>query len=150
MKHQNIAVAVPLEENLIRPLYSWGQRFNWEGVDEVHFFHIVKKDITPLDFGLIEVPDEETYKEMEPTLEKFLKDESKKILPYDFKGKVFYHIARDFNPEEETVKILENMDVSQVVVAPQGRHGFENLFHSSFTNHMVKHAPCDVYVVRAT
>lgn len=148
MNSSNIVIALPLEENLLTPLYSWGKRFDFSHVKGVHFLHVVKKTITPLEFGLVEMPDEKTFREMAPTLEKFLRDEAKKILPPTYKGEVYFNLTRDFTPEEEVVEMLKKIDPALVVVSTAGKHGFEGLFHSSFTDHMVKFAPCDVFVVR--
>lgn len=148
MSHQKIAIALPLEENLLTPLYQWGKRFDWSHIQQVHFVHVVKKTITPLEFGLVEMPDEKTFKEMLPTLEKFLKDESKKIIPADFKGELVFHVSREYSPEDEFIETINKTGVSLVIVSTHGKHGFQGLFHSSFTDHMVKFAPCDVYVVR--
>lgn len=148
MSHQKIAIAFPLEEKLLNPLHMWAERFDWSHIEEVHFIHVVKKNITPLEFGLVEMPDEKTYQEMVPTLEKYLQDESRKIVPSSFRGQIFFHLARDFSPEDELIEELKKLGITLVVVSTRGKHGFEGLFHSSFTDHMVKFAPCDVYVVR--
>jgi len=148
MSHQRIAIALPTEEKLLQPLQHWGGRFDWSHIKETHIIHIVKKNITPLEFGLIEMPDESTYQEMVPSLNSFLRDEARKIIPREYKGEVFFHLNRDFSPEEEMIKALKETKVSLVVVSTRGKHGFQGLFHSSFTDQMVKFAPCDVYVVR--
>ncbi|HXH74843.1 MAG TPA: universal stress protein [Bacteriovoracaceae bacterium] len=148
MQLQNIVLALPLEDELLMPLYSWGKRFDWSHVGAVHMVHVVKKNITPLEFGLMEMPDENTFKEMRPTLNKFLADESKKIIPADYKGETHFHLGSHFNPSEEVTNTIRSLRASLVVVSTRGKRGFEGLFHSSFTDHMVRFAPCDVYVVR--
>ncbi|WP_408097185.1 universal stress protein [Peredibacter sp. HCB2-198] len=148
MRPQRIVVALPLEEELLAPLHEWGRKFDFSHVESVHFLHVVKKNITPLEFGLIETPDEETYHDMMPALEKFLREESKKILPPGFQGETSFQLTKDFHPEEEVIDILKNRNATLIVVATRGKHGFEGLFHSSFTDYMVKFAPCDVFVVR--
>lgn len=148
MTIHNVAVALPLEESLLKPLHAWGKRFDWSHITAVHFIHMIKKSITPLDFGLVEMPDEDTYLEMLPTLDKFLKDESKKILPFGYKGDVYFHISKEFAPEEEIVKQLKILGSDLIVVSTAGKHGFEGLFHSSFSEHLLRFAPCDVFVVR--
>jgi nucleotide-binding universal stress UspA family protein len=148
MPQQRIAIAVPLEEDLLHPLYSWGGRFDWSHVLEVHLVHVVKKNITPLEFGLVEMPDENTYQEMVPTLEKYLRDEAQKIIPEKYRGEVYFHLTRDFSPEEEMIEVLKKTKVDLLVVSTRGKHGFDGLFHSSFTDKMIKYSPCDVYVVR--
>lgn len=148
MAHQSIAIALPIEEKLLHPFYHWGQRFDWSHVKEVHIVHVVKKNITPLEFGLVEMPDETTYQEMVPSLQTYMREEAIKIVPASFKGEIYYHLTRDFSPEEEMIDTLKKLKVSLVVVSTRGKHGFEGLFHSSFTDQMVKFAPCDVFVVR--
>jgi nucleotide-binding universal stress UspA family protein len=148
MTHQNIAIALPTEEKLLGPLYHWGERFDWSHVKEVHVVHVVKKNITPLEFGLVEMPDERTYQDMVPTLQTYMREEALKIIPPSYTGEVFFHLNRDFSPEDEMNDMLKKLNVSLVVVSTRGKHGFEALFHSSFTDQMVKFAPCDVYVVR--
>lgn len=145
---QELAIALPMEEKLLGPLYSWGQRYDWSHVKRVHLVHVVKKSITPFEFGLVEIPDSKTYETMRSTLETFLRNEGKKIIPADFRGEVSVHLSLDTNAEEEMVNILRHINASVVVVATQGKHGFEGLFHNSFTDHLVRFAPCDVYVVR--
>lgn len=148
MSHQKIAIALPVEEKLAQPLHTWGQHFDWSHIEEVHLIHIVKKNVTPLEFGLVEMPDEKTYQEMVPTLEKYLREEAGKIIPPGFSGKIDYHILRDFSPEEEMVDTLKHLGVTLVVVSTRGKHGLDGFFHTSFTDQMVKFSPCDVYVVR--
>jgi nucleotide-binding universal stress UspA family protein len=141
-------IAVPLEEALLSPLHAWGRKFDFAHVEAIHLIHVVKKNITPLEFGLVESPDDLTYHEMVPTLEKFLLEEARKILPAEFAGALTYEVTKDFHPEEEVIDILRRFGATLVVVATRGKHGFEGLFHSSFTDYMVKFAPCDVFVVR--
>jgi nucleotide-binding universal stress UspA family protein len=148
MRPQRIVIALPLEENLLEPLHEWGKKFDFSHVESIHFVHVVKKNITPLEFGLVESPDDNTYQEMVPSLRKFLQDEARKILPPEFSGKTEFEVTKDFHPEEEIIDILKRKRATLIVVATRGKHGFEGLFHSSFSEYMVKFAPCDVFVVR--
>jgi nucleotide-binding universal stress UspA family protein len=148
MRPQRIVIALPLEDTLLDPFHDWGKKFDFSHVENILFVHVVKKNITPLEFGLVESPDDMTYEEMVPTISKFLKDEARRIIPADFKGKIEFRVTKDFHPEEELIDILKATQATLVVVATRGKHGFEGLFHSSFTDYMVKFAPCDVFVVR--
>jgi nucleotide-binding universal stress UspA family protein len=148
MRTQRIVIALPLEDSLLRPLYQWGGNFDFTHVEKIHFIHVVKKNITPLEFGLVESPDDATYRDMLPTLEGFLREEAKKIIPSEYMKLVDYQVTKDFHPEEELIDLLKELKATLIVVATRGKHGFEGLFHSSFTDYMVKFAPCDVFVVR--
>lgn len=148
MQSQNIVVAVPFEDKLLAPLHHWGMNFDFTHVDSIEFVHVVKQNITPLEFGLMESPDDSTFRDMKPSIEKFLMDESKKILPPDFKGKISYIVTKNYHPEEEVINLIKRDKGSLLVLATRGKHGFDGLFHSSFADYMIKFAPCDVYIVR--
>jgi nucleotide-binding universal stress UspA family protein len=146
--NQKIMIAMSLEDELILPLYQWGAKFSWQSYSEVHLVHVIKKNLTPLEFGIMELPSEETYQAMLPTLTKFLEDEAKKIIPSSFRGKITFHTQLDFNPAEAVTRLIKDIGCDLVVLSTRGKHGFEGLFHSSFTDHLVRFANCDVYVVR--
>jgi nucleotide-binding universal stress UspA family protein len=148
MRMQRIVIALSMEETLLNPLREWGKKFDFSHVETILFVHVVKKNITPLEFGLVESPDETTYEEMVPTLNKFLKDEAQRIIPPEYSGKIDFRVTKDFHPEEEVIDILKSVNATLIVVATKGKHGLQGLFHSSFTDYMVKFAPCDVFVVR--
>lgn len=105
----------------------------------------MKKNISPLEYGLIETPDKETFEEMKPSLEKYMKEESEKIIPKEHRPHIYFHVVSDFYPDEETVELLKKIEANLVVVATHEKH---NLFHRSFTRQLIKTAPCDVYVIR--
>ncbi|HXH32646.1 MAG TPA: universal stress protein [Bacteriovoracaceae bacterium] len=148
MRLQNIVVAIDIDESLLQPLYQWGRTFDFSHVSKVTFVHIVKKNITPLEFGLMESPDEKTFLEMRPTLEQFMNDEARKIIPQEYQGGVAHRLAMDLNPEDRMIEIVKELGATLVVVTTKERHGLEGFFHSSFTSHMIKLAPCDVFVVK--
>lgn len=148
MTQTKIAIAFPIETKLLTSFYQWGKRFDWSHIKEIHFIHVVKKNVTPLEFGLVEMPDEKTFQEMAPNLENYLRTEAQKIVPKSFSGECYFHVTRDFSPEEEMISLLKKIQVSMVVVSTRGKHGFDGLFYSSFTDQMIKFSPCDVYVVR--
>ena len=148
MQAQTLLIAIPLEENLLKPLYQWGKKFNFTNVENIHLIYVVKKNITPLEFGLMESPDEKTFQDMIPPLERFLQEEAKKIIPTEFNGKTILEVTSDFHPEELVVDYIKKNNVNLIVVSTRGKHGIDGLFHSSFTDYMVKFSPCDIFVVR--
>lgn len=148
MNQINLALALSLDNKLLSPLYDWGKYFSWSNVKEVHIFHIIKKNVTPLEFGLVEMPDEKTLKSMIPTIEQFLKDEASKIIPKDCHAEPHYHVWGDFNPKEKAVDFLHQQEINLLVCSTRGIHGPRAIFQSSFADYMIKFAPCDVYIVR--
>jgi nucleotide-binding universal stress UspA family protein len=145
MKTQKILIALSAEEKLLPALYKWGRKFDWDHVGEIHFLHIVKKNVSPLEFGLIEAPDEDVFEDLKPGLENYLREEAKKIIPQNITPKIFFHVSINFYPDEEAVELLRKINADLVVVAIHQKHSF---FERSFSTHLIRTSPCDVYVVR--
>jgi nucleotide-binding universal stress UspA family protein len=148
MTKQTIVIAVPLEDELLTPLYRWGSKFDFGQIKHIHLIHVVKKNISPLEFGLVESPDELTYQDMLPTLYRFLKDEATKIVPQNFLGKTTFEVTKNFEPLSEVINSLNDLKADLIVVSMHDRHGLAGLFHLSFTESLIKKSPCDVLVLR--
>ncbi len=148
MTQFKIAIALSLDEKLLQPLYRWGKNFNWSEIREVHLFHVIKKNVTPLEFGLVEMPDENTLRSMIPTIEQFLKDESKKIIPKEVHPIIKLHVWGEFDPKEKAIEFLKNEAIQLLICSTRGLHGTRAIFQSSFADYMIKFAPCDIYIVR--
>jgi len=69
-------------------------------------------------------------------------------LPAELRGasKVTVLLAND--PAEELAHYLKQEKAHLVVVGTRGLKGFAGLFTSSFAQHMLRNAPCDVLVLR--
>lgn len=50
--------------------------------------------------------------------------------------------------KEKVIEYLKEVKADLVITATRGKHGIEGLFSSSFTDHLVKHAPCNVLTLR--
>jgi nucleotide-binding universal stress UspA family protein len=150
MSLKNLAIALPLENELLTPFYLWGKSFDFNHYESIAFIHIVKKTLTALEFSVIENPSEAMFLEMKPTLEKFLQDEKNKIVPNNYKGEIQYIVSKHLHPDEEMIHFLNNLKSELIVVSTRGKHGVKGLFTSSFTDRMVKLAPCNILVLRPT
>jgi len=148
MSLKNLAIALPLESELLAPFYHWGSSFDFNHYDSISFIHIVKKTLTALEFSIIENPSEAMFLEMKPTLENFLKDEKNKIVPRKYDGEIQYIVSKHLHPDEEMIQYLTKLKSELVVVSTRGKHGMKGLFTSSFTDRMVKLAPCHILVLR--
>lgn len=148
MNYQNITIALSVEDELLQPLYRWGSAFDFSEVKTIQLIHIIKKHVAPIEFGLMESPDEATLREMIPTFKKFLENEGQKIIPSSFKGQINYEVKSDFHPNEKIIEYLQETKTELLVLSTRGKHGLDGFFHSSFTDYMTKFAPCDLFVVR--
>lgn len=148
MTKKNLVLALALENELLIPFYKWCKDFDFNSFDSISFIHIVKKTYTPLEFSIVEFPTEENFQEMKPTLEKFLQEESKKIIPLNYKGNIQFIVTKHLHPDEEMVHQLNELNSKLVVVSTRGKRGLKGFFTGSFTDRMVKFAPCNILVLR--
>lgn len=146
--NQHIMMAIPTEDDLLTPFYEWSKRFDWSNVGQVDLVHIVKINITPLEFGLVEVPTTNSFIEMLPTLENFLKDEGAKIIPAHLRDRTSYLIESHYYPEDRIIELSKARGVDLVIVSTIERHGLDGFFHHSFSEHLIKNAQCDIFVVK--
>ncbi len=148
MTSNHLVIALPLEDELLKPFYSWSNSVDFNQFDYISFIHIVKKTLTPIEFSVIESPTEATFLQMKPTLENFLKEEKNKIIPKNFSGEIKYIVSKHLHPDEEMIHFLRELKAKLVVVSTRGKHGLKGLFTSSFTDRMVKFSPCHILVLR--
>ena len=52
------------------------------------------------------------------------------------------------SPKRETVNYLNEHNIDLVVVLTPQKDKLRNFFHSSFTNYLAAHAPCDLLMIR--
>lgn len=148
MKPTVIVVALPLEDDILSNIHHWAEKYDWAHVEDIYLVHIVKQVLNASEFGMTEVPDEKSYQEMIPSLESFLRTQAAVIVPHEFVGRVHYRVEKAFDPEEEMTKLLSEIHADVLVVGTRGKNGIFAIFDRSFSQYMVKHAPCDVLVVR--
>lgn len=146
--NQHIMIAIPTEDELLAPFYGWAKRFDWNSVGQIDLVHIVKINITPLEFGLVEVPTSDSFIDMLPTLENFLKDEGAKIIPPHLLDKTSYLIESHYYPEDRIIELSKERSADLVIVSTIERTGLESFFHHSFSEHLIKNANCDIFVVK--
>lgn len=141
-------VACPLEGPEIEAIKHWAKSHPvTQG--PVDFVHIVERVVYPADLMIaVESPSTEEFKVLRETISDYLRHQLVAALPAELRGssKVTVLLAND--TAEEMSHYLRTEKVSMVVVGTRGLKGFAGLFTSSFAQHMMRNAPCDVLVLR--
>lgn len=113
---------------------------------DLHFVHSVKEYYNGYDiFMNAEIMLEQDKSLIEDAIIRQLKDLSAKVLPYEFKGQVYYHCIFGFDPLTDIVKFTGDQKADLLVIVTRPEHSF---LDDSFAYHCGLHAPCDVLVVR--
>lgn len=98
--------------------------------------------------ALIEAPHTEEYTDPrhDPAQAKRDLEEARGVLAT--RGAKVECILATGNPAVEIIKAAEERDARLIVVGSRGQHAFERFLVGSIAERLVRHAPCDVLVVR--
>ncbi len=141
-------VACPLEGAQLEAIKHWAKTYP-TALGPVDFIHIVERKVYPADLMLaVETPTPEEFKVLRETIIDYLRHQLVASLPAELRGssKVTVLLAND--TAEELAHYLKEEKARMVVVGTRGLKGFAGLFTSSFAQHMLRNAPCDVLVLR--
>lgn len=116
---------------------------------ELHFVHVFETKVFANDFTITVYPTTEQFPEIDEAVIRTLKSKSQEVLKkLKNPPKTFYKCLHSTNSKEETVQYLRETNADIVVVLTRGLSGVKGFFSSSFADFLVRHAPCNVLVVR--
>lgn len=144
MKH---TICVPMDDELQKALVRGLASFPFQKNDDIEFVHIFEEQhyhymLQPMTYPL---PDQRQVVQ-ESVLE--VMKGLKKSMTYLNEVKTNFYCAFHSSPKDAMVEHLGKRASDIVHVATRGKNGVQNLFTSSFADHLLKFSPCNVYVVR--
>lgn len=141
----NTVIAIDITQDKPQHLDSL-RKMDFLSESDLHFVHAVKEYYNGYDIMMnANIMLEQDKGLIKETVIKNLKELSAEILPYGFKGKVFYHCIFGFDPLIDVVKFAGEQKAEMLIVVTRESHTF---LDDSFAYHCGLHAPCDVLVVR--
>lgn len=142
---KKIVVAMPLDEKLQKNILSDIERIEWLHEDcEIDFVHIFKQENYPYMMPPTIYPDTTQKEEITKTITEIFMGLTKDLT---FKLKTF-HVSYDESPKEGMVEYLTKNNANLVISMTKEKHGLKHYFSSTFTEYLIKHAPCNVLVLR--
>lgn len=142
---KKIVVAMPLDETLQKNILEDIDKIDWLHQDcEIDFVHIFKQENYPYMLPPTIYPDLNQKEEITKTINEIFMGLTRDL---DFKSKTF-HVAYDESPKEGMVDYLTKANADVVISMTKEKHGLKHYFSSTFTEYLIKHAPCDVLVLR--
>ena len=141
---RKVIICVPMDENIQKDIFSGIQKLEWLKDSEINFVHIFKTESFPYMLPPTVYPDEDQKVEIKKTIEEIFTGLTKD-LPYEHKTS---YCGFDSSPKEGMVSYLKEHKADLAIVLTREKHGFSSYFSSSFADHLVDHAPCNVLVIR--
>lgn len=139
---KNIVISMPMDEKAQNAIISKLKKVDWLKEANLEFVHVFKEESYPYMAPPILYPDQEQKIEIRKTIKQIFDG-----LISDFphaKSECIFHS----NPKEGMIDHLKENKSQLVIVYTKEKHGLRDYFHSSFTEHLIKHAPCDVLTIR--
>lgn len=142
---KKVVIAMPLDEDLQNKILEDIQKVDWLNDQcEIDFVHIFKQDNYPYMMPPTIYPNKEQKVEITKTITEIFQGLTKNL---NFKQKKF-HVSYNESPKEGMVDYLKNHAADVVISMTREKHGVADYFSSTFTEHLIKHAPCNVLVLR--
>lgn len=142
---KKVVVAMPTDDRLQKQLLQELRKVDWLDADcDVDFVHIFKQENYPYMVPPTIYPNSEQRVEITKTLTQIFEGLTSDLR---FRNKKF-HVDYHETPKEGMVKYLTEHKADLVITLTRKRHSFADYFSSTFTEFLIKHAPCGVLVMR--
>ena len=135
---------MPLDEKLQKNIFEGIKNLARLNESEVDFVHIFKQESFPYIMPPTVYPDQEQKTEIQKTIKEIFQGLTSEL---NFKNKHF-HVAFDESPKDGMTAYLKENNADLVITYTREKHGISGYFASSFTEFLVKHAPCNVLTLR--
>lgn len=145
---KNIVICAPLEEQLLKNFERLNEMDLLKGVN-VHLVHCFEIQMYAYEFMAAYYPTEDQFKAIETSIKDILGSFQNKLEDAANEKTTWTHqVLKSTDCKGQMVKYLKEVNADMAVIATRGKHGLEGLFTSSFADHLVKHAPCDLTILR--
>ncbi len=141
---KNVFVCLPMDENAQNEIAARLQRADWLKDSKVSFVHVFKEENYPYMVPPTIYPTEEQKVEIKKTIEEIFNNLLEKVPAKSKEALCLFHP----NPKEGMVEYIKKKSPDTVISFTKEKHGLRDYFHSSFTEYLIKHAPCDVLTIR--
>jgi len=141
---RKIIVCMPMDEGHQKKIFEGLKDLAWLNESEIDFVHIFKQDSYPYMIPPTIYPSKEQKVEIKKTIEEIFEGLTKTL---DFKKKTVHCTFND-NQKIGVIDYLNENNADLAIVHTREKHGIANYFSSSFTEYLIKHAPCNVLVLR--
>ncbi len=145
---KRVMVCVDLTNESLDLLKQDIKKKSWSDVDEVHLIHGFWLQSYVDSFHYTSYPPENLYGDIEQSVIEVFKPLENKLLKSNNKIKVISKCIIASSPKESLVSYAIDKKINSMLIGTRGKHGIAGLFSSSFSEYMVRHAPCELRIIR--
>lgn len=141
---KSVVVCIPMDTATQDSIVKRLARMDWLKEARVSFVHVFKEETYPYMVPPTLYPTSDQKKEIENTILQIFENLEKNFNAAEKKAECIFHP----NPKEGMVEYIKSHQPDIVVTYTKEKRGIKDYFHSSFTEYLIKHAPCDVMAIR--
>lgn len=124
------------------------KKTDWKDINEVHFVHGFQLQYYADTFYFTSYPLESQYAEIEQSVMQVLRPLEDAVKDLNSEVKSFTKCMIASSPKESLIDYAKKNAINSMVIGTRGKHGIEGLFSSSFAEYMVRHAHCELRIIR--
>jgi len=137
-KYNTVVIEISFEPELADQLYALRVSPVLENAENIHLVYVHKA----------EHPDEEDFASLEKQLLLKIEDFKTKIIPHVKRNNCITKCIFSNNLKIAAKEYLETIEPDIIINATHSSHDIDRCFSESFSNYLVRHAPCDVFILR--
>lgn len=141
---KKVVVCVPMDKQNQDAIINRLGRIEWLKDASLTLVHVFKEENYPYMVPPTIYPTQEQKVEIKNTITDIFNNLLQDVNAKEKKSECVFHP----NPKEGMIDYLKANQPDIVVSYTKEKHGLRDYFHSSFTEYLIKHAPCDVLTIR--
>ena len=146
---KRVLVAVDLSDHSVNLLKEKMALMDWSAVSEVHLVHGFQLQVYADNFFFTAYPMEDQYEEVRKSVSDLLDQLTKDVFKDSSSPKVIKDCLISASPAHHVMEYAKDHKIDEMIIGTRGKHGIEGVFSSSFAEYMIRHAHCDLQIVRA-
>ena len=141
-------VAVDLSDHSINLLKDKLSKMDWTGTKELHLVHGFQLQIYADNFYFTAYPMEDQYEEVKKSVNELLNGLAEEVFKGEGGPNVIKQCVISSSPTKDLAEYAGENKIGKMIIGTRGKHGISGLFSSSFAEYMVRHAPCELHILR--
>ena len=143
-----VLLCADLTEQSLQGLADFANTPYFEKATEIHVIHGFETKVYAGEFYAQYYPSEKQFPEIEKSAIELMKNALEKPFSEKYKDILHYHCLFSPNRKEVVASFAETLKADLIVVATRSLSGLKGIFSFSFAEYMIRHAPCNVLVLK--
>ena len=145
---KNLMVCVDMSEKSLEVLEKSLKELDLDQFENIYYVHGFERTTFVDTFYLATHPMDENFPAIEKSIVETLKGLDEKVRHGSDLKNGYYSAFLSSFPKDVMCDFAKDKKIDQMIIATRGRSGIKGLFSSSFAEHMVRHAPCRLLILR--